>query len=366
MNASRLQKLSDHLRTADLDWLALVPSTSLTYLTGIHGHLSERPFVVFLAADQPPAAIIPHLEAAKGESAGIPSGRIFAWRDEDGYAGAFEQAISTLGLAGKRVGVEALQMRVLERDLLTAATIVQADHLVADLRLRKDAAEIAAMQVAVDVAEQAITAFLPTIQIGMTEKQIAAGLTLALMTAGADKMTFDPIVSAGANAASPHAVPTERPIAAGDLLILDWGAQVGDYVSDITRTYAVGAISDHFANLHRIVQASNQAGRDACVPGATGESIDRAARDIIEQAGYGKNFFHRTGHGLGMEAHEHPSIVAGMVDPLPVGAAFTIEPGIYLPGVAGVRIEDDMVMTESGAVSLTTLDRTIQTIGHSA
>ena len=326
MNQSRINKVASALRERGLDWLALVPSTSMIYLSGIHTHMSERPIVMFVSKEGEAGIIIPALETMKAEAAGIKPAHIFAWTDQDGYHGAFAKATETLGLTGAKIGVEALRMRVLENDMMVEmarARMSHADDLMDAIRLSKDADEIAAMQKAVDVAEAAMEKFLPTIQIGMTEKQLATSLTQMLLDEGADKMAFGPIVSAGPdNTSSPHAVPTNRPIQEGDLLIIDWGAHVGDYVSDITRTYAVGEISAECRKIYETVKASNAAGVAASQPGATGESIDRASRDVIDAAGYGQYFIHRTGHGLGMEAHESPSLVEGNKNVLPTGAAF--------------------------------------------
>lgn len=321
--------------------------------------------VLFIGVDGTVAAIMPALEAMKGEAVGISADLIFPYTDQQGYLPAFHNAAAMLALKGKRIGVESLKMRVLEGDLLTevgGASVVHADDIMDSLRLVKDAAEIAAMQKAVDVAEAAMEKFLPNIAIGMTEREVAAKLSQAILDEGADSLTFSPIVSAGENTTSPHAVPTNNRLQAGDLLILDWGAQVGDYVSDITRTFALGHISDELRYIYATVKASNAAGVAACRPNVTGADIDKAARDVIDAAGYGEYFIHRTGHGLGMEAHESPSLVEGNDNPLPVGAVFTVEPGIYKPNVGGARIEDDIVLTEDGYRSLTTYPRDLITI----
>ena len=368
MHSHRLSRLHTSLSAAQLDMLALTPGPSLTYFSGIHSHLSERPILLFLTgrADDS-AVIIPVLEAIKAEQAGIAADRIFAWRDEDGYQTAFAQAAQTLNLDQQRLGIEALSMRVLEYQQLAQAApgLIRryADDLVAALRLRKEADEIAVMRHAVAVAEKALEMLLPRIQIGQTERQIAAMLLQALIEAGADGPAFEAIVSAGPNGASPHAVPTDRPIQAGDLLILDWGARVGDYVSDITRTFAVGEITPELAHIYRVVQAANAQGVAAARPGMSGETLDQAAREVIEDAGFGRYFIHRTGHGLGMEPHEPPSLMAGSRAPLPIGAVFTVEPGIYWPGRGGVRIEDDVVISAEGYECLTTLPRELRYVG---
>jgi Xaa-Pro dipeptidase len=338
----------------------------MVYISGIDAHLSERPIVLFLPVDDEPAVIIPRLEASKAAEAGIDRERIFAWSDEEGYTGAFQLACAFLELSDYLLGVEALRMRVLELELLRryapGLSTAHAEPVLDMLRMRKDATEVEAMARAAQIAEAAIEEVLPSIAPGQTEKEVAAKLMSALLAAGAEALPFAPIVAAGPNSAVPHAVPTDRPLQAGDLLIVDWGAVYQGYVSDITRTYALGAIDDELRQIYKLVQAANAAGRAQARPGASGQDIDRAARAVIVDGGYGDAFVHRTGHGLGMEAHESPSLVEGNREPLPVGAAFTVEPGIYLAGRGGVRIEDDVVLTAEGARTLTTLSRDLVTL----
>lgn len=367
MNEERAQKLNEGIRAQELDGIALVPGPNLTYVSGIQTHLSERPIILFLPVDGEPAIIIPVLEASKAEDAGISLKHIFAWSDEDGYAGAFERAATYLGLRNSRLGIEALRMRVLEMEMLRRyapeLATAHADPIMDGLRLRKDAAELAAMERAVAVAEAAMESALPRIRAGMTEKEVAAMVRAEILGAGADALAFNPIVSAGPNSASPHATPTDRRLREGDPLVIDWGASVDGYVSDITRTFAVGQLDEEFRLIYDVVKAANAAGVAAAGPGTSGEAIDRAARSVIENAGYDDYFIHRTGHGLGMEAHESPSLVAGNTDPLPAGAVFTVEPGIYLPKQGGVRIEDDVVITADGRRSLTSFSRELTIIG---
>ncbi len=367
MHTSRLEKLRRHLRDAELDGIVVMPGNNMVYLCGIHSHISERPILLFLFADQPPAIIIPTLEAMKAEDVGVAPERIFGWTDVDGYRAAFARAADALQLNGRVLGVEAETMRVLEYKALQSVApelvLEYADGLLSAMRLRKDAGEIAALRKAVAVAEDAIEALLPQIKIGMTEREVAGKLVLALVDAGADAPAFRPIVSTGPNAASPHAVPTDRPLQSGDLLVIDWGAKVDDYASDITRTYAVGDIDERSRAYYAAVQAANAAGVAASQPGASGQDIDRAARRAIVAAGFGDYFIHRTGHGLGMGEHEPPSLMEGNTTPLPVGAVFTVEPGVYVPGVAGVRIEDDVWLSAEGGVCLTTLSRELRHVG---
>lgn len=367
MNTNRVTRLQTAMQTAGLDAIAIMPGSNMIYFSGMHTHISERPILLFIPADGPPAAIIPTLEAMKAEAAGVPAGRIFAWDDVGGYQGAFAAASAALNLAGSHLGVEAYTLRLLELELLRqhapGVSTIHAEPTIMQLRGRKDAAEIAAMQKAVNIAEQAIAGLLPRIRIGMTEKQVAGLLMQEMYTCGADLVAFGPIVSTGPNSASPHAMPTERPLAAGDLLVIDWGVFADDYPSDITRTFAVGDIEPEFQRIYEAVKQANAAGKAAARPGASGEDVDRAARAVIEAAGYGEQFIHRTGHGLGLEVHEPPSMVEGNLEPLVPGNVFTVEPGIYLPGRGGVRIEDDVVITADGQRVLTSFPRDLMTVG---
>jgi Xaa-Pro dipeptidase len=198
------------------------------------------------------------------------------------------------------------------------------------------------------------------VKIGLTEQELAAELTLQLLRAGCDpQIPFAPIVSSGPNAANPHATPSARKLSPGDLLVIDWGASYEGYLSDITRTFAIGNLESEYAQICKVVLEANSAGRKSAHPAIAAEVVDQAARDVIEAAGYGKYFTHRTGHGLGMEGHEDPYIRAGNLMLLEPGMTFTIEPGIYLPGRNGVRIEDDVVIMSNGADCLTSLPREV-------
>jgi Xaa-Pro dipeptidase len=367
MNHTRLQRLQQMILSHGLDGIALVPGTSMVYFSDIHAHMSERPVVLFVPADDDPAIIIPGLEAEKARQAGIAETSLFSYSDQEGHAGAFQRACAHLELADYLLGVEAYRMRVVELELLhryaPGLQTAHAEEIITALRGVKDQEELQKMQQAVTIAETAIERLLPTIASGQTEREIGNRLVRELLEAGSQGMPFGPIVAAGPNAAAPHATLSDRPIAAGDLLIIDWGAGYEGYVSDITRTYAVGSVDRDLQRVHETVRRANEAGRQASRPGATGEAIDRAAREVIEQAGYGSYFIHRTGHGLGMEAHEPPSIVEGNLDPLQPGNVFTVEPGIYLPGRGGVRIEDDVVITAQGHRSLTSLPRELISVG---
>lgn len=366
MNPSRLEKLSASLQTAGLDALALNPGPSLVYLTGLHFHLMERPVVAVFTVEAPPVFILPELELPKVE--GLPV-RLYPYSENPAMWGeVFRAALASLNLDGKRIGVEPRALRLLEfrylQDAVPAAQFPDASEVVSRLRVRKDADEIAAMRRAVQIAQSALEAALPLIKIGMSEKELAAELVMQLLRHGsAPELPFAPIVSAGPNSANPHASPTDRPLQPGDLLVVDWGATFNGYISDLTRTFAVGQVDAEYEKIHRIVQEANAAGRAAARPGVPCSAVDLAARAVIEQAGYGAFFTHRTGHGIGMEGHEEPYIRSDNGQILEPGMAFTVEPGIYLPGRNGVRIEDNLVITEEGAACLSDMPREIRVVG---
>ncbi|MFQ5923270.1 MAG: M24 family metallopeptidase, partial [Anaerolineales bacterium] len=244
------------------------------------------------------------------------------------------------------------------------ASFISSDGAISALRIRKDEAEIASMQRAVEIAEAALEETLPLIRVNMTERELASELSLQLLRAGSEPDTpFSPIVASGPNSALGHATPSNRAFAPGDSLVLDWGATHEGYVSDITRTYFVAEAVDEFSQIHEIVQRANAAGRAAVHPGANCGSVDLAARCEIDSAGYGEYFVHRTGHGLGLEGHEPPYIREGEDTILESGMTFTVEPGIYLPGRGGVRVEDNIAVTKESGLCLTTLPREAQVVG---
>ncbi len=359
---SRQQKLNNLLPAAGLDGLVLNPGPSLVYLTGLHFHLSERPVAVFFQPAESPIIVMPELEQEKLKQLPFTLQAFLYGEDPEKWVESFHSAIQAAHLDRRRIGVEPRQLRYLEYNLLTEAApearYFAAEESLAKLRIYKDADELSAMRQAAHIAERALQATLTQVKISVTEHELAAELTLNLLRAGCDpELPFSPIVSSGPNSANPHATPSSRQLREGDMLVVDWGASHEGYFSDITRTFAIGKMDGEFEKIARAVLSANEAGRLAIQPGIPAEAVDRAARKIIETAGYGQYFTHRTGHGLGMEAHEQPYIRAGNPQLLEPGMTFTIEPGIYLPGQNGVRIEDDVAVTEAGSECLTSLPR---------
>lgn len=367
MAKERMQRLSEALKASEFDALAFIPGPNLAYLTGLSFHLLERPVVLLLAPNRKPLFILPELEKAKVESSELDADVFPYSEDHDTWTKAFAGGAKSFGLDGMRLAVEPLRMRLMELQMLQAAApeakIVSGEQVLSGLRIAKSSEEISDMRQAVWVAEQALEETLKLIQLGMTERDLASELTLQLLRAGSDpELPFAPIVALGPNSAIPHATPTGRQLRAGELLLIDWGAAVRGYASDLTRTLAVGAVDPELVKIHQVVQDANQAARETVRPGATCGEVDAAARDVISSAGYGDFFVHRTGHGLGLEPHEPPFIRQGNEQVLEPGMTFTIEPGIYLDGKGGVRIEDDMAVTEDAGESLSSYRRELVTL----
>jgi Xaa-Pro dipeptidase len=360
----RLTKLADQLRSAELDYMALVPSSNMVYFTDLHMHLSERPTVALFPAqaDADPILIAPGFEVGKARHSTNLNWRVFAYADGQSYQDAFDAAAREMNLDGKRIGVESLSMRVLESNLLSTAAprarLVAADDVIKPIRIIKDANEIAAMRKAIALTQDVLARTLEEVKPGMTEQQVANIMTTNALKMGAQDVAFGALIQTGMSAAFPHGGAGERVLQAGDLMVMDFGYRVDDYPADLTRTIAIAQPpSDELKRIYEIVKAANAAGRAAVKPGVRCQDVDRATRAVIEQAGYGKYFTHRTGHGLGLDVHEPPFMVEGDTTVLQPGMIFTVEPGIYIEGVGGVRIEDNMLVTENGGESLTTFTR---------
>ena len=373
MYLARLQRLKTALAAAHFDCAAAIAGPNLYYLTGLSFHLSERPTVGFFPVSGDPVLVAGNLEESKITSGAPYPVRHFVYTDADGPGAAFREAALALKLSKGRLGVEGRRMRVMELHLLeesfTNPTVEPAEEIFAALRMTKDGMEIGYMRQAVQIAERALAATLPKIRAGMTEREVAAELVVQTLRAGSDAdLPFAPIVASGPNAALPHAFVTDRVIQPGDLLTLDWGAATRGYFADLTRTFVVGGagggeIDPELKKIYELVQGANAAGKAAARPGVTCASVDAAARKVIADGGYGEFFVHRLGHGLGLEGHEDPSMHGRNEMPLEAGMTFTVEPGIYLPGKGGVRIEDDVVVTADGCESLSAYPRELQIIG---
>jgi Xaa-Pro dipeptidase len=357
----RLWKLAQAQEQSHVDLVAIVPGANLRYLTRLEMSTSERVTLALFPLGSQPVFVLPELETPRARARLDVEASFYSYGDQEGPGPAIQRAATDLRLEGKVLAVEHLRMRVLELRLLeehaASARFVDGEPLLSQLRVLKDAEEIAAMRRASEVNEECFRQVAARIRRGVTEQELASIWQKAALDASGGELPDVPIVASGVNGASPHTTATARAVERGDLVIIDGFLRVEGYYSDITRTYAVGEISEELQRIYSIVEEANAAGRDAVKPGIQAQEVDGAARQVIQEAGYGEYFSHRTGHGLGLEIHEPPYIVEGNEEILQPGMTFTVEPGIYLPGQGGVRIEDDVLVTEEGCETLTNLPR---------
>lgn len=268
---------------------------------------------------------------------------------------------SLIADAVRRHGIEKLgvdeayitvrDFQIYQREL--PCTLLPASDLLSRLRAVKDEGEQQTIVAAQRIAERALAEVLGDIRPGVTERFLAARLTFLMLSFGAENVSFDPIVISGAKTSVPHGVPSEKKVEAGDFVTMDFGALYHGYCSDMTRTVAVGAATDEMAAVYDTVLRAQQAGIAAARAGVTGAAVDAAARAVIEDAGYGPYFGHSFGHGVGVEIHESPNASPANPLPMPAGAVISAEPGIYLPGRFGVRIEDLLILRDGGNTDIT-------------
>jgi Xaa-Pro aminopeptidase len=237
-------------------------------------------------------------------------------------------------------------------EVAAGVELIAVNGAVEHLRATKDADEVAAIRRAQEITDGALEVALPQLVEGATEREIALVLEVAVRRLGAERLGFDPIVGFGEGAAEPHHRPGERPLRRGDVVKLDFGALVDGYHADMTRTVALGDPPEELRAVYDVVRAAQASAAASLTAGATAGALDAAARSVIAEAGYGDRYTHPLGHGVGLEIHEWPILRAGAEDRVPAGSVITLEPGIYLPGVGGVRIEDMMYVSEDGAEAL--------------
>ena len=362
IHQKRQETLRDLLKKSDLNGVGLNPGPDLSYLTGLDFHLMERPVFGIFPRTGDPVFILPELEGAKIASLPFLIKPFLFNENPETWTDVFQAALREADLITGKLGIIPRRLRLLEQNYLLGAapgmSLESAQPILTQMRRIKSGDEIKFMGEAVRIAECALSSTIMAIKPGVTEKEIAGRLIGRLLQEGSDpELPFFPIVSFGENAANPHATPTNRTLNAGDIILIDWGASHQGYFSDITRVFAMGDLRPEIDQIAKFVQDANAAARAAVKPGIPASTVDQAARQVIEDAGYGEYFFHRTGHGLGLEAHEEPNISKFDQTILEPGMTFTIEPGIYLPKRGGVRIEDDIVVTEDGGLSLTSAPR---------
>jgi Xaa-Pro aminopeptidase len=349
--AGRAERLRAALADAAIDALLVTHLPNVRYLTGFTGSaamlLVTRDKLVFTSDGRYRTQSGEQLAAA-GVDAQIEIG-----------ATVTQQRVALAAALGPaaRVGLEAHTVTwAQQRDFATVLDgheLVPTTGVVERLRRVKEPAEIARIHAACAIADDALGALLPRLAERPTERDFALELEVEMRRRGASGNSFDPIVASGPNAAKPHARPSAREVEAGELVVIDFGCIVDGYCSDMTRTVSVGDPGRDARRVWDVVRDSQWAGREAVRAGADCAAVDRACREVIEAAGWGDSFVHGTGHGVGLEIHEAPRVAATARDTLEPGSVVTVEPGVYLPGVGGVRIEDTVVVTPDGADPLT-------------
>lgn len=331
-------------------FLAQAPVT-MGYLHGFYESGHERFMTLAVSAHAEVRLICPALSESQAKRAGIQDVR--GWKDGENPLALFEQLASDWCLRSAIIAVDdemPAQMLLKMQSALPAALFRPGQAVLAELMRRKEPGELDEMRRAGHIADEAFEAVKSQIHPGMTERQVSTVLGAEMARRGGEPAFA--IVATGANSAEPHHLSDDTVLSAGDVLILDFGCTVNGYYSDITRTVGVGRVSQKAHEVYGIVYRAHRAGRDAIRAGVTAGSVDSAARQVIEEAGYGPQFFHRTGHGIGMRGHEEPFIIGDSQEVLEPGNCFSIEPGIYLAGEFGVRIENIVAATESGHESM--------------
>ncbi|MFF7676910.1 M24 family metallopeptidase [Actinacidiphila glaucinigra] len=355
----RLELARKAAADAGLDALLVSPGPDLRYLTGYHAHLTERLVCLALPVLGDPFLVVPHLEKPGAEASplGALGVDVVGWGEtEDPYAlvaGRLPRGTVRVAVDNHMWAEKVLAFRA----ALPGTEQSLAGDVLRELRMRKSAAETEALRRAAGAIDRVHRRMGEWLRAGRTEREVARDVADAVIEAGHTTVDFV-IVASGPNGASPHHEVSDRVIRAGDPVVVDIGGTTQDgYCSDSTRTYAVGEPPAEFREMYEVLRRAQHAQTDAVRPGITAEDLDAVGRDIIAAAGYGEHFIHRTGHGIGLETHEEPYIVAGSHRPLEPGMAFSVEPGIYLPDRFGARIEDIAVCTPEGGERLNQTSR---------
>jgi Xaa-Pro aminopeptidase len=359
---ARMRRVVADAAAAGLDGLLITPGPDLVWLTGYQPTaITERLTVLVLTPDQEPTLLVPTLERPDAEGAVGASGlSIVDWADgEDPFvrASALISARATMGIADSAWAMHLLGLQ----DALPGSSYRSLTQSLPMLRAVKDAKELARMAAAGAAADATYEQILGVRFAGRKETEVAADLARLLREFGHEQVDFT-VVGSGPNGANPHHEAGERTIEVGDAVVLDFGGLMHGYGSDTSRTVCVGEPTALIREVHEVVRQAQQAGVDAVRPGVACQEVDRAARKVITDAGYGERFIHRTGHGIGTTTHEPPYMIEGEEQPMVPGMCFSVEPGVYLAGKFGVRIEDIVTVAEDGGVRLNNTQRDLRIV----
>lgn len=359
--APRLERLRQELAGAGCDAVVVTTRANVRYLTGFTGSAGT----LFVGPEDALLVTDGRYDTQAGEQVAEAGVKV---RIEIGNLRAQTLALSRAGEAFRRVGLEAAdvswaQQRDFAAEVFPEAELVATTDLVEALRRVKDDGELARMRAAAAIADAALAEIRLLLAAGPTEAEVALALDHAMRQLGASGPSFETIVAAGPNGAKPHHRPSTRPIGPGELVVVDFGAVVDGYCSDCTRTFCVGDPgTDELARVVEVVAASQRAGVAAVSAGVDAGSVDQACRDLIAEAGWADAFVHGTGHGVGLDIHEWPRVGPGSAETLLEGSVVTVEPGVYLPGVGGARIEDTVVVQSGGCRALTEAPKVLSVV----
>jgi Xaa-Pro aminopeptidase len=357
----RLPEAARSAGDAGLDALVITPSADLVYLAGYDPPPLERLTCLVIRPGRAPILLVPRLERPLARDAGVDDlAEVVAWAETDepyALVGRMVGRGRRLGCSDRMWAVHLLGIQ----GAIRGVRCVPASTVLGPIRAIKDQAELGLLKRAARYADETFGRLLQDRLETLTERQVARRLRDLLLETGHESVAFT-IVGSGPNGASPHHEPGAREIHAGDAVVLDFGGRSGGYCSDMSRTVAVTRAPAELPRVYDVVREAQEEAFHAVRPGVPAEEVDRAARRIIEREGFGDLFVHRTGHGIGLEEHEPPYIVEGNQDPLRPGMCFSIEPGVYLPGEFGVRIEDIVTVTEDGAQRLNHAPRDLEVV----
>ncbi|OAN14755.1 aminopeptidase P family protein [Exiguobacterium undae] len=361
----RTNQISRVLQESGIDVALITSKAGVFYFSGVYAEPHERVMAVIVDANGKRALFCPALEA-NIVSASPWDGDVVTYADHENPFDKISQLLETFAVSNNRIGIEGEHMtfsrfKELESRQENAAILDIGEQLQA-LRVKKDAQEIDILREAAELADQAVEIGKQAIRPGVTEMEVIAEIEFEMKKKGVREMSFDTLVLFGANSADPHGVPGDRVIQEGDFVLFDLGVVWKGYCSDITRTFVYGEASEEQKTIYNTVLGALEAATAASRVGVTLGTLDKAARDVIETAGYGEYFTHRVGHGLGIDVHEFPSLASNNLVTAEAGIVYTLEPGIYVPHVGGVRIEDDIHLTENGPEALNQSPKHLQSL----
>ncbi len=344
----RVNALRDKMDDWKVDAVLVSNDRDIRYLTNFIGDEVDEGSAVLVRANSAKPTIISDFRYTEEIERNAPHCTVVMRKGP--MADVIEKLVKRYKL--DKVGVQSSHMRLSARKSIAkkigARAIKDLDDQLVNHRAVKAPVEVRAIRKAIKIQQDAYRKTVRWLKPGMTEQQVSSYLLYQMRQLGADKESFDPIVAVDANAALPHAVPGRKKVRAGGILLIDWGAKVDGYCSDMTRTVAIGKWPRKMRKIYEIVLEAQLAAIDAIGPGVALKDVDAAARKVIKKAGYAKQFGHGLGHGIGLDIHEQPRLGEKAKGELEVGHVVTVEPGIYLPGVGGVRIEDDVLVTARG------------------